>query len=142
MKYLRSRNQSSDRLSLCRDDFAIIGRALVIRDLALAQEIINDELLHARSEWKIEKVPQFYSPGMDRRLFIGVILKSYHSEHYLNAKKFAPKRGLVTQMANVLGMPPSNVSVLAREVAIALRVYDDFRTQVESHLQNQNNSAA
>lgn len=123
-----------NRVSLRRDDYAIIGRELVLRNLPIAIEIIQDRIQNGKREWNLENISSYYLDGMDRRLFVGAILFEYHTELQLAEKRFVPNRGVFTRIARTLKITLSYTSQLAHEVVLQLRVYDDFREKVKEHI--------
>jgi hypothetical protein len=117
---------------LSRDEYAKIGLVAVKKYPEKVRELIQSLLENLPIEWDQKKIKSFYIPGIDRKIFIGIINLLYHSEIDLKAKKFSPKRGIVKNIAGVLDMASSNTSVLIQEVVVSLKVYDSFRTDVEN----------
>ncbi len=71
-----------------------------------------------------------------RRLFVASMLKVYHPGAFQCIEVLAIQRsGLVYKLSEVLHSNEGNMSKMIREVIMMVKVYDEFRDQVDSFVQ-------
>lgn len=156
-------NMATPHVRYGKKTYTTLGRLLVKKRPEIAEELLA--YCQLVGETDLDKIPDFFKRFCEylhlnpdeytgklkdpakqnvRRLFIGAMLHLYnrHAFHQPHTNPVM-RSGFVSRLSDCQGVDISRISHVIRQVMLEEKVYDDFRTKLESivtHLKQFTNS--